>query len=244
MRVVAIWTRVTSKVPAKGKAISYVVFGLLTSVFLIVNSLSDHRDTQPFPKGVVTTGVVQSVSGGKAPYATIEFTDLEGQRHEFDGPGETFAFVSEGDHVRVSYLPSDPAQARDLSAQTLWQVWLVVGVGLGGLSLFGAFRLIAGPRSIDIGGRSGNAPRHARVSGTVSNPSSIENERFTRVRWREGYDITEVDALLDRVSAGTATSSDVKSIRFRPVRLQPGYDMGQVDDYLASVEERLRARGN
>lgn len=226
------------------KAVSYVVFGLAASIFLIVNSLSDHRDTQPFRNGVVTTGIVQSVSGGKAPYATIEFTDLHGQQHQFDGPGETFAFVSSGDHVRVSYLPSNPAQARDLSAQTLWQLWLVVGIGVCGLSLLGVFRLISGPRPITIGATRENSPRHARVPGAALNPSPVASERFTRVRWREGYDIAEVDALLDRINAGTATSSDVGTVRFRPVRLQWGYDMGEVDDYLASVEERLRAGGN
>lgn len=66
---------------------------------------------------------------------------------------------------------------------------------------------------------------------------------FRIVRWREGYRIDEVDALLDRIAAGAVTSDEVRSARLRPVRLKPGYDMNDVDRYLDRTEAELRASG-
>ena len=71
----------------------------------------------------------------------------------------------------------------------------------------------------------------------------LGGNRFSRVRWREGYDIAEVDAFLAKVDAGSAASADVQSARFTPVRLRWGYAMGEVDAYLASIEDALRTSG-
>ena len=67
--------------------------------------------------------------------------------------------------------------------------------------------------------------------------------RFTLVRWREGYAVEDVDALVARIEAGTATSGEIKNARFTPVRLSPGYAMGEVDRYLSDVEADLRGNG-
>lgn len=67
--------------------------------------------------------------------------------------------------------------------------------------------------------------------------------RFTLVRWREGYAVEDVEALVAKIEAGTATSDDIRNARFTPVRLRPGYDMDEVDRYLARVEGDLRGSG-
>ncbi len=67
--------------------------------------------------------------------------------------------------------------------------------------------------------------------------------RFPVVRWREGYDISEVDAFVAKVEARTVASADVETVQFTPVRIRQGYDMGAVDDYLDGVTARLRASG-
>lgn len=68
--------------------------------------------------------------------------------------------------------------------------------------------------------------------------------RFKLVRWREGYDVAEVDAFVAKVEAGgVASSADVESVRFTPVRLRQGYEMGAVDAYLDGIAARLRASG-
>lgn len=40
--------------------------------------------------------------------------------------------------------------------------------------------------------------------------------RFTIVRWREGYDIVEVDAFVALVASGSVTVEQAKQVRFRP----------------------------
>ena len=67
--------------------------------------------------------------------------------------------------------------------------------------------------------------------------------RFRMVRWREGYDTSDVDALVALIDAGTVTRDDIAQARFRPVRLRPGYDMDEVDMYLDRAEKELRASG-
>lgn len=80
------------------------------------------------------------------------------------------------------------------------------------------------------GGTAGVGVPPARVPA-----GPLPGDRFTRVRWREGYDIGEVDAFVGRVVAGTVEAAEVQTIRFTPVRLREGYDMGQVDAYLDGV---------
>ncbi|BBH18582.1 hypothetical protein Back2_28690 [Nocardioides baekrokdamisoli] len=71
----------------------------------------------------------------------------------------------------------------------------------------------------------------------------IAPARFRLVRWREGYAVEDVDALVAKIEAGTATSSEIQNARFTPVRIRPGYAMGEVDRYLSNVEAELRAAG-
>lgn len=71
----------------------------------------------------------------------------------------------------------------------------------------------------------------------------VAPSRFRMVRWREGYETADVDALVALIDAGTVTREDIVQARFRPVRLRPGYDMGEVDTYLDRVVKELGASG-
>ena len=70
---------------------------------------------------------------------------------------------------------------------------------------------------------------------------------FTVVRWREGYQIDEVDAFLDdiepRVARGAASGlvDEILHVTFGPVRIKRGYDMDEVDHYLDALA--VQARG-
>ncbi|MEU8224979.1 DivIVA domain-containing protein [Kribbella sp. NPDC048915] len=71
--------------------------------------------------------------------------------------------------------------------------------------------------------------------------------RFTPVRWREGYDVTEVDAFVDRVMATVngrpverpVTAGEIRTIQFSPVRMSEGYDVEEVDAFLDTAGEWL-----
>ncbi|WP_240195338.1 DivIVA domain-containing protein [Nocardioides faecalis] len=69
----------------------------------------------------------------------------------------------------------------------------------------------------------------------------IQSARFTPVRFRHGYDMGEVDDLLDRVSREAAQGGAVRPLiegrRFTQVRFREGYEMAEVDDLLARVVE-------
>jgi DivIVA domain-containing protein len=91
----------------------------------------------------------------------------------------------------------------------------------------------------DAGTEDDEAP--GPVHAVAAGPNA--GTRFTVVRLREGYDIDEVDAFVDRVASGGATSTEAQRMRFTPVRLRQGYDMGQVDEYLDGIAAELSASG-
>lgn len=81
---------------------------------------------------------------------------------------------------------------------------------------------------------------------------AVRRPRFTRTRYRPGYAISDVEALVDRIeetlgvrprSGPAATADEVNKARFRVVRLRRGYDMREVDDALDQYEEELRQLG-
>ena len=67
----------------------------------------------------------------------------------------------------------------------------------------------------------------------------IENARFTPVRAMSGYDMGEVDQLLDRVVAALREGRDVQqlidSARFTSTKWREGYSMQDVDGFLARL---------
>ncbi|MGY2875113.1 DivIVA domain-containing protein [Marmoricola sp. URHA0025 HA25] len=70
----------------------------------------------------------------------------------------------------------------------------------------------------------------------------ITTARFTPVRIREGYDMGDVDDLLDELVAalgrGEPVGPLIDRVQLGHVRLREGYDSGEVDEFLA----RLRVR--
>jgi DivIVA domain-containing protein len=76
--------------------------------------------------------------------------------------------------------------------------------------------------------------------------------RFTCTRYRPGYSIAEVDALIEQIEATLGlrarygppvTASQVAAAKFRLVRLRPGYEMREVDDALDRYQEQLEGQG-
>ena len=69
--------------------------------------------------------------------------------------------------------------------------------------------------------------------------SLVERIRFTPVRLHEGYDMAQVDALLDEVVAaaerGEPIAPVIERAQFTPDRMREGYDMGEVDSFLAQL---------
>jgi DivIVA domain-containing protein len=66
--------------------------------------------------------------------------------------------------------------------------------------------------------------------------SLIANVRFTPTRIRPGYDMGDVDELLDRLEAATGRGDDVTPLvegaQFSIVKWREGYDFGEVDAFL------------
>jgi DivIVA domain-containing protein len=97
-------------------------------------------------------------------------------------------------------------------------------------------RLLAEVRAAAAGGIEGPVQRRTPREDLARR---IQEVAFTPVRLREGYDMGQVDALLDRLIAAVERGEDVSALvdgaRFVPVRLREGYDMGEVDQFLASV---------
>ena len=72
---------------------------------------------------------------------------------------------------------------------------------------------------------------------------AITQVRFTPVRMHDGYDMSEVDDLLDRVVAALGRGEPVTPLldmaRIAHVRLREGYDSGEVNAFLADLRRRV-----
>jgi len=77
---------------------------------------------------------------------------------------------------------------------------------------------------------------------------SSENASFPIVRWREGYDISEVDEFIDWIDqelTDVAPQPDVaqriRETRFTPRAFKRSYGMEAVDDFLDLQVQRAEA---
>jgi DivIVA domain-containing protein len=75
-------------------------------------------------------------------------------------------------------------------------------------------------------------------------PGHPPRPSFTVGRFREGYDMAEVDAFVDKVYAAldgrvVLTPADVQGIAFTPVRIREGYDVAEVDAFLDAAQTWL-----
>ena len=72
---------------------------------------------------------------------------------------------------------------------------------------------------------------------------AITHAQFRPVRLREGYEMSDVDALLDRIVAalgrGEPVGPVIDAAHLTHVRLREGYSLGEVDRFLAEVRERV-----
>jgi DivIVA domain-containing protein len=72
---------------------------------------------------------------------------------------------------------------------------------------------------------------------------AITQARFTPVRMHHGYDMSEVDDLLDRVVAALGRGEPVTPLidmaRIAHVRLREGYDIAEVDTFLADLRRSV-----
>ena len=70
----------------------------------------------------------------------------------------------------------------------------------------------------------------------------ITTVRFTPTRIRDGYDMAQVDDLLDRVVAALGRGEPVDPLidaaQLAHVRLREGYDSAEVDAFLAGLRGR------
>ena len=75
-----------------------------------------------------------------------------------------------------------------------------------------------------------------------------DRPRSRVVRFKEGYDMGEVDAFLDRLFATVegrpdgrpVTVDEVKAVLFTPVRMREGYEVEDVDEFLDLAATWLR----
>ncbi len=76
--------------------------------------------------------------------------------------------------------------------------------------------------------------------------------RFNLTRYRPGYSIAEVEALIEKIEATLGlqprygppiTAAEVAAAQFRLVRLKPGYEMREVDEALDRYQEQLQRAG-
>jgi DivIVA domain-containing protein len=75
---------------------------------------------------------------------------------------------------------------------------------------------------------------------------AITTATFKPVRVREGYDMAQVDDLLDRVVAALGRGEPVGQVlddaRLSHVRLREGYDIAEVDAFLDQVRRSAPSR--
>lgn len=142
--------------------VAFLQFPLFVGVgvALLIGGIQRYDAVQPLAGGRTTTGTVVSVSTrqncgrhGCHTYwvPTIQFT-ANGSNHSFAGP-QASSSINTGDQVQVSYDPSNPAVARDLSAG-VGQAWLLI--------VFGALAILVGSGSFILGFRR----LHARFNLT------------------------------------------------------------------------------
>lgn len=71
----------------------------------------------------------------------------------------------------------------------------------------------------------------------------IREVRFSPVRLREGYDMGEVDYLLDRLLDAVGRDDDIVEIldhvALSEVRLREGYDIAEVNEFLEQVRIKV-----
>lgn len=119
---------------------------IAVGIAVLIGGIRRYDAVQPIAGGRTTIGTVVAVNTGQSCgrhgcstywVPTIQFT-ANGHSYTFAGP-ESGSSINTGDNVQVSYDPSNPAYARDMSAGVV-KAWLLIGIGalaiLAGLASF------------------------------------------------------------------------------------------------------------
>ncbi|MFF3065334.1 DivIVA domain-containing protein [Oerskovia sp. NPDC057915] len=82
----------------------------------------------------------------------------------------------------------------------------------------------------------------------------VLDTKFTATKFREGYDVVQVDDYLDRVAVtlaayesgdrpgtGLLTSAEASGVRFSATKWREGYDVTEVDDLIDGIVGTLRS---
>lgn len=148
--------------------VAYLQFVLFIGigVALLIGGIRRYDAVQPIAGGRTTIGTVVAVNTGQSCgrhgcstywVPAIQFT-ANGHNFTFAGP-ESSNSINTGDHVQVSYDPSNRAFARDMSAG-VGKAWMLMG--------FGALAILAGSASFLLGFRR----LHARLNLTSARDES------------------------------------------------------------------------
>lgn len=90
----------------------------------------------------------------------------------------------------------------------------------------------------------------SRPAASPISASELSSASLRTTRWREGYDIDQVDAAIARCVRAIAarehgtreapSAEEVLALRFRSTKLKAGYDQDDVDGLLDRVVAALR----
>lgn len=132
-----------------GRVVGTMLMLLLPLGLLIAGLCWQQRALlQPVKGGLVATGVVSGSHGGGLTGVSpvITFVDNNGRRRDFTAPSSS-RLPAMGTPATVSYDPSDPAAAHDLSdAGAQWPLGVGVGLLIAGLGEWFCWRLVLGFR--------------------------------------------------------------------------------------------------
>lgn len=80
--------------------------------------------------------------------------------------------------------------------------------------------------------------------------SELTAVKFSTTKWREGYDMAQVDAFMKKARVALQfwegrrpaelTSAEVVGLEFQPTKFRSGYDQDQVDDFRDLIVAALR----
>jgi len=160
------------------------LFFVGVGLFFFIGGYNQWAQVQPVSGGATTTGSIVSVTNGEScgRYGcspnwtpTIKFETSSGSSSTFTGPTYS-SQINVGQMVTVSYLPSDPSIAHDISASSNEALWLIgIGIfaivlGVGSFVLgFGALHRRLGLSSARMGtGWVGHKYIHSNQNAVVA----------------------------------------------------------------------------
>jgi hypothetical protein len=144
--------RPLSPTAARNVTIVTTVLFVAVGVIFIVEGISKANSVSPVSGGVTTTGTIISFNtgqscgrGGCTPWwqPTITFNTASDHLVTFTGP-QDLSSETVGETVKVSYNPSNPTDAHDLSAN-VGSIGLLIGIAVLFI-LIAAFSFIRGHR--------------------------------------------------------------------------------------------------